>query len=204
VVPDARAGKDALIFSELDLVIEAGQRTALVGGSGSGKSTVIALCERFYDVTAGAITLDGTDIRELSIVWLRQQIGLVSQVCLFASTRLRWFPFKFVVARRGLTRVGWFAQEPVLFGSATRGTIAENVRYGKPDATQEEVERACQEANCAEFIQKLPKGYDTCVGEAGTQLSGGQKQRIAIARAIIRNPSLMLLDEATSALDTGE
>lgn len=159
------------VFQGLNLVCEAGKRTALVGGSGSGKSTIVALVERFYDVGAGAILIDGTDVRQLSPMWFRKQMGLV-------------------------------AQEPVLFGTGTRGTILENIKYGKPDATQEEVEQACREANAHDFISNLPKQYNTGVGEGGVQLSGGQKQRIAIARAIIRDPKIMLLDEATSALDT--
>ena len=162
---------DEMVFSSLDLVCEAGKRTALVGGSGAGKSTLICLIERFYDVSTGAVLIDGNDVRDLSVKWLRQQMGLV-------------------------------AQEPVLFGTGTRGTIMENVKYGKPDATKEEVYDACREANAHDFIVQLPKGYDTCVGESGTQLSGGQKQRIAIARAVLRDPKILLLDEATSALDT--
>lgn len=162
---------DQPVFRSLNLVCEAGKRTALVGGSGAGKSTIIALVERFYDVDSGVILVDGTDIRDLSPMWLRSQMGLVSQ-------------------------------EPVLFGTGTRGSILENIKYGKPDATLEEVEQACRESNADEFIKNLPNKYDTGVGEGGVQLSGGQKQRIAIARAIIRNPKIMLLDEATSALDT--
>ena len=162
---------DQPVFRSLNLVCEAGKRTALVGGSGAGKSTIIALVERFYDVDSGKILVDGTDIRDLSPMWLRSQMGLVSQ-------------------------------EPVLFGTGTRGSILENIKYGKPDATLEEVEQACRESNADEFIKTLPNKYLTGVGEGGVQLSGGQKQRIAIARAIIRNPKIMLLDEATSALDT--
>jgi ATP-binding cassette subfamily B (MDR/TAP) protein 1 len=149
------------------LEIKAGQTVALVGASGSGKSTAIQLVERFYDPDDGKVTLDGVDLTKLNVKWLRQQIGLVGQ-------------------------------EPVLFG----GSIAENIRYGKPGATDEEVVAAAKSANAHVFIEEFPKGYDTDVGEKGGQLSGGQKQRIAIARAIIKNPSILLLDEATSALDT--
>jgi ABC-type multidrug transport system fused ATPase/permease subunit len=139
----------------------------LVGYSGCGKSSIVSLLERFYDPQEGEITLDGVDIKELNVKWLRQQIGFVGQ-------------------------------EPVLFS----GSIAENLRYGKLNATQEEIEEACKSANAHNFISEFPDEYETNVGEKGTQLSGGQKQRIAIARAIIKNPSILLLDEATSALDT--
>lgn len=140
---------------------------ALVGGSGSGKSTAVQLVERFYDPDRGSVLLDGTDLKDLDVKWLRQQIGLVSQ-------------------------------EPILFS----GTIADNIRLGKPgSSTFEEVQDAAKKANAHDFIMKFPKGYDTDVGTGGGKLSGGQKQRVAIARAIIKDPAILLLDEATSALD---
>ena len=157
---------DASIFSKFSLTVPAGATVALVGQSGSGKSTVIQLVERFYDPLAGSVRLDGVDIRELQLEWLRKQIGLVSQ-------------------------------EPVLFATSIR----ENILYGKPDASEEEVVAAAKAANAHGFISKLPAGYATLCGERGTQMSGGQKQRIAIARAIVKDPKVLLLDEATSALD---
>ncbi|HZL99733.1 MAG TPA: ABC transporter transmembrane domain-containing protein [Planctomycetota bacterium] len=147
-------------------VIEPGEVVALVGPSGAGKSTVAALIPRFYDPQAGAVLLDGTDIRRLDPLWLRGRIGSV-------------------------------AQEPLLFST----TIGENIRYGRPDATADQVEAAARVAHCHEFIVKLPQGYDTPVGERGVQLSGGQRQRVAIARAALRDPAILILDEATSALD---
>jgi ATP-binding cassette, subfamily B (MDR/TAP), member 1 len=158
---------DRPVYNDLSLTIEAGSTVALVGASGCGKSTLVSLLERFYDVDSGSVLLDGEDIRSLSVAWLRQQIGLVSQ-------------------------------EPVLFS----GSIADNIRYGKPDASIEEVERAAKQANAHSFITGFSEGYETQVGERGVQLSGGQKQRIAIARAIVRDPRILILDEATSALDT--
>ncbi|CAI5954612.1 unnamed protein product [Closterium sp. NIES-64] len=155
------------IFKDFSLSIPVGTTVALVGPSGSGKSTVVALIQRFYDPTAGSVSLDGTDLRQLSLTWLRSQLGLVSQ-------------------------------EPSLFATS----ILENIRYGKEDATQEEVEEAARIANAHSFVTALPQGYNTQVGERGVQLSGGQKQRIAIARAVVRNPRVLLLDEATSALDS--
>ncbi|GAB2297556.1 ABC transporter B member 11 [Dionaea muscipula] len=160
------ARPDEQIFRGFSLSIPSGMTVALVGESGSGKSTVISLIERFYDPLSGQVLIDGIDLREFQLRWIRQKIGLVSQ-------------------------------EPVLFAS----TIRENIAYGKDDATLEQIRAATELANAAKFIDKLPQGLDTLVGEHGTQLSGGQKQRIAIARAILKDPRILLLDEATSALD---
>ncbi|KAL1921648.1 uncharacterized protein VTP21DRAFT_10290 [Calcarisporiella thermophila] len=160
---------DAQVLRGIDLTIPSGKTVALVGASGSGKSTIIQLVQRFYDPNAGSIRIDGIDLRELNVRWLRNQIGIVGQ-------------------------------EPVLFDDTIRNNIALGARNRNP--TQEELEEVCRKANCHEMISKLPQGYDTLVGEKGSQLSGGQKQRIAIARALIRDPSILLLDEATSALDT--
>ncbi|CAN1353143.1 ABC transporter B family member 21 [Linum perenne] len=160
------ARPDEQIFNGFSLYIENGTTAALVGQSGSGKSTVISLIERFYDPRAGEVLIDGINLKELQLKWIRGKIGLVSQ-------------------------------EPALFTSS----IKDNIAYGKDGATLEEIRAASELANAAKFIDKLPQGLDTMVGEHGTQLSGGQKQRIAIARAILKNPRILLLDEATSALD---
>ncbi|ESW28406.1 hypothetical protein PHAVU_003G283900 [Phaseolus vulgaris] len=157
---------DVVIFNNFCLEIPPGKIVALVGGSGSGKSTVISLIERFYEPVSGQILLDGNTIRELDLKWLRQRIGLVNQ-------------------------------EPALFATSIR----ENILYGKDDATLEEINQAVMLSDAQSFINNLPDGLDTQVGERGIQLSGGQKQRIAISRAIVKNPSILLLDEATSALD---
>eukprot|EP00250_Pteridium_aquilinum_P013715 c21526_g1_i1 orf=740-4684(+) len=157
---------NVVIFQNFSLKISAGKTVALVGGSGSGKSTVVSLIERFYDPTSGKICVDGHDIRSLQLKWLRAQIGLVNQ-------------------------------EPALFATS----ILENILYGKEGADMNAVHKAAKAANAHSFIEQLPNGYDTQVGERGVQLSGGQKQRIAIARAMLKNPSILLLDEATSALD---
>ncbi|CAK9152838.1 unnamed protein product [Ilex paraguariensis] len=154
------------IFSGFSLSITSGTTVALVGQSGSGKSTVVSLIERFYDPQAGEVLIDGINLRDFQLKWIRERIGLVSQ-------------------------------EPVLF----TGSIKDNIAYGKDDATIDEIRAAAELANAAKFVDKLPQGLDTMVGEHGTQLSGGQKQRIAIARAILKNPRILLLDEATSALD---
>ncbi|CAN0924368.1 ABC transporter B family member 19 [Linum grandiflorum] len=159
---------DVIIFRDFSIFFPAGKTVAVVGGSGSGKSTVISLIERFYDPSQGQILLDNVDIKTLQLKWLRDQIGLVNQ-------------------------------EPALFAT----TILENILYGKPDATMDELEAAASAANAHSFITLLPNGYNTQVGERGVQLSGGQKQRIAIARAMLKNPKILLLDEATSALDAG-
>ncbi|WCJ23197.1 ABC transporter B family member 11 [Euphorbia peplus] len=157
---------DERVFSGFSLSIPSGTTTALVGESGSGKSTVISLIERFYDPQAGEVLIDGINLRQFQVKWIREKIGLVSQ-------------------------------EPVLFSSSIR----ENIAYGKKDATIEEIEAASLLANAAKFINKLPQGLETNVGEHGVHLSGGQKQRIAIARAVLKNPRILLLDEATSSLD---
>ncbi|KAK8913700.1 ABC transporter B family member 11 [Platanthera zijinensis] len=161
------ARSDEQIFRGFSILISSGTTVALVGESGSGKSTVISLIERFYDPQAGVVLIDGTNIKDLQLRWLRGKIGLVSQ-------------------------------EPVLFTSS----IKDNISYGKENATTEEIRIAAELANASKFIDKMPQGLDTMVGEHGTQLSGGQKQRIAIARAILKDPKILLLDEATSALDS--
>ncbi|KAL1811502.1 hypothetical protein ACET3Z_021567 [Daucus carota] len=157
---------DSPILQGLNLKVPAGKTVGLVGGSGSGKSTTIALLQRFYDPIEGEILLDGYKTKTLHLKWLRSQMGLVNQ-------------------------------EPILFATS----IKENILFGKEGASEENVVEAAKGANAHDFISKLPDGYETQVGQFGFQLSGGQKQRIAIARALIRDPKIMLLDEATSALD---
>ncbi|GBG64162.1 hypothetical protein CBR_g40861 [Chara braunii] len=158
---------DVPVFSDFSLRINPGQTVALVGPSGSGKSSVISLIERFYDPLSGKVLIDGKDIKTLNLKWLRGQIGLVSQ-------------------------------EPALFA----WTIKQNILYGMEGASESEVIDAAKAANAHNFISSFADGYNTLVGEKGTQMSGGQKQRIAIARAVLKNPRILLLDEATSALDT--
>ncbi|NXS36826.1 ABCB8 protein, partial [Pomatostomus ruficeps] len=155
------------VLQDFSLTLPPCQTVAIVGPSGGGKSTVAALLERFYEPTAGTITLDGHNIASLDPSWLRGQV------------------------------IGFISQEPVLFGT----TIMENIRFGKPGASDAEVYEAAQLANADGFIRSFPEGYDTIVGERGTALSGGQKQRIAIARALLKDPAVLILDEATSALD---
>ena len=154
------------VLSQVSIHIPAGKSVALVGPSGGGKTTFCSLLPRFYDVTAGKVTIDGKDVRDLTLKSLRNQIGMVQQ-------------------------------DVYLFD----GTIRENIAYGKPDATDEEIKEAARRANMDDFIMQLPKQYDTYVGEKGTRLSGGQKQRISIARVFLKNPPILILDEATSALD---
>lgn len=157
---------DTPVLSHVSFEIPAGKSIALVGPSGSGKTTICSLLPRFYDVTEGRITIDGNDVRKLTLESLRSQIGLVSQ-------------------------------DVYLFG----GSIKDNIAYGKPDATMDEIVDAAKKANIHDFIMELPDKYDTFVGERGTRLSGGQKQRISIARVFLKNPPVLILDEATSALD---
>jgi len=158
--------KDIPVLKGVDIDVKSGQKIALVGQSGSGKSTIVQLLLKFYELDSGAITIDGQDIGMLNTTHLRQSIGIVPQ-------------------------------EVMLFG----GTIRENILYGKPDATAEELQAAADQSNCSEFISNFPEGLDTVVGERGIKLSGGQRQRIAIARAILKDPTILILDEATSSLD---
>jgi len=151
----------------VDIRVAAGETVAIVGSSGGGKSTLCQLIPRFYDVQEGAITVDGRDVRNVTIQSLRRSIGIVQQdVFLFADT------------------------------------VRENIRYGRPDATDAEVEEAAKKAEIYADIMDMPHGFDTYVGERGTLLSGGQKQRVAIARIFLKNPPILILDEATSALDS--
>jgi len=155
------------VIRKLSLDIRPGEMIGLVGHSGSGKSTLVNLMCRFYDVSEGAIRLDGIDVRELAVADYRRHIGLV-------------------------------LQEPFLFF----GTIAENIAYGRPDATRAEIVAAARAAHAHEFILRLPHGYDSLVGERGQSLSGGERQRISIARALLIDPRILILDEATSSVDS--
>ena len=155
------------VLNNVSFNVKPGEMIAFVGPSGAGKSTVASLLPRFYDVTDGSITIDGHDIRHVTLDSLREQVGIVPQ-------------------------------ETVLFN----GSVYDNILYGRLDATQEEVEAAAKAANAHNFIMDLPKGYQTMLGDRGVNISGGQRQRISIARAILKNPQILILDEATSALDT--
>ncbi len=154
------------VLQNVNLVAEPGQTIAILGATGSGKSTIIDLIPRFYDVTKGKLTVDGVDVRDVTLESLRSNIGVA-------------------------------LQEAILFS----GTIRDNIRYGKPDASEEEVVAAAKAAQAHEFIMSFPKGYDTDVGERGAGLSGGQKQRISIARALLVQPKILILDDSTSSVD---
>jgi subfamily B ATP-binding cassette protein MsbA len=154
------------VLDDVSFVVEPGQRAALVGLTGSGKSTLIGLIPRMYDVTGGGIAIDGRDIRTYTLASVRRQVGMV-------------------------------LQDTMLF----HASVAENIAYGRPGATRDEIVRAAKLANADEFIMWMPQGYDTVLGERGETLSGGQRQRIAIARAIVRDAPILLLDEPSAALD---
>jgi len=158
---------DIQVLHDLDLVLRPGEVVAMVGSSGSGKSSIAQLILRLYDVDSGVISLDGVDVRSLDPRWLRSQVGFVSQ-------------------------------DPVLFSCS----IKDNISYGKPEASDNEIDDAARNANIYDFIMSLPNKYDTLCGERGARLSGGQKQRVAIARALLKNPKILIFDEATSALDS--
>jgi subfamily B ATP-binding cassette protein MsbA len=160
-------GPEPPVLHDIDLVTRAGEIVAVVGSSGAGKSTLVHLVPRLFDVSSGAITIDGHDIRDVTLASLRAQIGIVTQ-------------------------------ETILFND----TVRNNIAYGQPGVPQDAVVRAAKAALAHDFIQRLPEGYDTVIGERGLRLSGGERQRIAIARALLKNAPILILDEATSALDT--
>jgi ATP-binding cassette subfamily B protein len=160
-------GQHRPVFDGLDVEIAPGEKVALVGASGAGKTSFVKLIQRLHDVDGGRVLVDGQDVRAVTQASLRAAIALVPQ-------------------------------EPILF----HRSLAENIAYGRPDASFEAIERAARQAHAHEFIERLPEGYDTLVGERGVKLSGGERQRVAIARAILADAPLLILDEATSSLDS--
>jgi ATP-binding cassette subfamily B protein len=154
------------VLEDIDLELDPGTTVALIGHTGSGKTTLAALVPRFYDVSHGRLTIDGVDVREIKLHALRREIGIVSQ-------------------------------DPFLFSA----TVKENIGFGRPEATDEEIQRAAELAQAHEFIDRLPEGYDTVIGERGITLSGGQRQRLAISRALVMEPRILILDDATASVD---
>jgi ATP-binding cassette subfamily B protein len=164
---DQNPDTDDAVLSQISLSVRQGEVVAVLGATGSGKSSLIALLSRFYDVSGGKLLLDGTDVREYELDGLRRKIGIVPQ-------------------------------ETFLFSASIR----DNIAYGVPDATQEQIEWAARKAQIHDFIESMPYGYDTLIGERGVGLSGGQRQRVALARAILMDPPILVLDEATASVDT--
>lgn len=158
---------ESSVLRDIDVAIDGGTTVGVVGPTGAGKSTLLKLLPRLYDVDEGTVSIDGQDVRDVTLSSLRRSTGYVSQ-------------------------------DPFLFF----GTVRENIRYGTFDATDAEIERAARRAQAHEFIENLPNGYDTVVGERGVKLSGGQRQRIVVARTMLKDPEFLILDEATSAVDT--
>ena len=163
----AASGTGDDVLSHISFTVEPGQFVAIVGGTGTGKSSLVNLIPRFYDVTGGSVLVDGVDVRDYPLEELRGRIGMVLQT-------------------------------NILF----TGTIRENLLWGRPDATEEEVVQAARDAQAYDFIQNLPDGFDTWLGQGGVNVSGGQKQRLCIARAILKKPKVLILDDSTSAVDT--
>eukprot|EP00179_Madagascaria_erythrocladioides_P007017 CAMPEP_0198307156 /NCGR_PEP_ID=MMETSP1450-20131203/69_1 /TAXON_ID=753684 ORGANISM="Madagascaria erythrocladiodes, Strain CCMP3234" /NCGR_SAMPLE_ID=MMETSP1450 /ASSEMBLY_ACC=CAM_ASM_001115 /LENGTH=1259 /DNA_ID=CAMNT_0044009719 /DNA_START=76 /DNA_END=3852 /DNA_ORIENTATION=- len=177
------AREDRLVLERMNLVVEPGKTLALVGASGCGKSTTIQMVERFYDPRAGSITLDGVDLADLNLPWLRSQIGFVSQMPTLFATSIK---------------------ENIAYGAPWQRKVGVdgNSTMVPREVSMDEIEAAAKMANAHNFIMKLPEKYETIIGERGAMLSGGQKQRVAIARALVRDPKILLFDEATSALDS--